>query len=184
MMKSQSHIRFLFCFLILILAFLPIYSFSENNVKKIGIVDIQFILENSIAIQNLKKKLGEINDKIQSDLSKKELELKNIEKYLVENKGKISEEKYNQEIALFNKKVADAQLMSREAKAKLESIHSEEMQKINQDLQKVIKDTLDEKDFDLIMPSVSVLHSKESLNITDLIIKKFNSLSLKKIKSQ
>src|SRR4051812_48771128 len=83
-------------------------SMSDASKKrfevKVAIVDIQSILENSLAVQSIGKSIEGINQRIQEEILKKEAELKKIEDELIKKRSHLSEEAFEKEVSKFNQR--------------------------------------------------------------------------------
>ena len=91
----------------LVLIIVPSVSWAQESkfVAKAAVVDVESILEHSLAIKHVKKSINEISDKIQRELTEKEINIKSIEAELIKQRGVLSEEKFNLKVLEFNKKV-------------------------------------------------------------------------------
>lgn len=155
-------------------------AFSHNSfsleVPKICVVDVQKVIENSIFVQNLKKSIAEVKKEVQHDLQKKELELKALERSLVDQKGKLSDVDLKRKSDEFKQRLTDTQRIAQEAKHFIDQEYASQMQKILEDISHTVKNIATDHSVDIVLSSAhQVLYAKQNLDLTDLVIKKLNS---------
>ncbi len=148
---------------------------SRITAAKIAIVDLQYILENSLAIKDLKSKIEVITNDLHDKMTQKELDLKKSEEDLVKLKGKISTKESEKNVTDFNKKVSVAQKYAQQQKIKLEKAHSEGILEVHKVTIEVIKELCQDKGFNIVLPSSQILYADGSLNITEEVLKKLNT---------
>jgi len=154
---------------------------KHNFEVRIAVVDVQSILENSIAITGVRKAIDVISQDIQKYLSIKELEFKTIEEELVKKRGILSEESFEREFNSFNKKVSDAQKEMQTRKAKLEQAHAGAISKVHEVTMEIINELARKYNFNIALPSSQVLFATSDLNITSEVISLLNN-RLKNVK--
>ncbi|WP_375359818.1 OmpH family outer membrane protein [Candidatus Tisiphia endosymbiont of Nemotelus uliginosus] len=142
---------------------------------RIAIVDVQSILEHSAAIQSIRKYVDQISKKIRQDLSKKDMELKEIDNLLMGKRNSVSESAFEQEVNDFHKKVNIAQKEIQDRKIRLEQAHAEGIGKVQETIIKIINDLAEKHNLDLVIPSTQVLFAKNTLNITQEVIVELNN---------
>ncbi|MBA2629332.1 MAG: OmpH family outer membrane protein [Rickettsiaceae bacterium] len=161
-------------FLVLIIA--PSVSLAQENkfVAKAAVVDVESILEHSLAIKHVKKSINEISDKIQRELTEKEINIKSIEAELIKQRGVLSEEKFNLKVLEFNKKVSQTQKEMQSKKNALEEAHSEAIAQVHKSTIEVITELAKQYGFNIVLPSSQVLFVESDMNITLQVITKLN----------
>ncbi|WP_425363823.1 OmpH family outer membrane protein [Candidatus Tisiphia endosymbiont of Hybos culiciformis] len=151
-------------------------SHIDNRfVARIAIVDVQSILEHSAAIQSIRKYVDQISKKIRQDLSRKDMELKEIDNLLMGKRNSVSEVAFEQEVNDFHKKVNIAQKEIQDRKVHLEQAHAEGIGKVQETIIKIINDLAEKHNLDLVIPSTQVLFAKNTLNITQEVIVELNN---------
>ncbi len=149
---------------------------AENKFEaKIAIVDVQSILENSVAIKEIKKSIELLGEKISKDINHKENELKKSEDELLKKKAILSEAVFEKEADIFNKKVGEAQKEVQNRKNKLEHIHNEAIAKVHKVTMDIVGEIVKKNDIKVVIPSSQVLFAAEELNITSEVITQLNS---------
>lgn len=172
--------RALVFFVFTFLALPQISSAEEKDlnrfVAKVAVVDIEAILEHSMAIKHIKSSISEISNQIQNNLTQQEIELKRIEEELVKQRGIIVEAEFNNKVNEFNKKVTAAQQEVQKQKTALEHAHSEAIAQIHKSVTTIIKNLTKKHDFNLVLFGSQVLFAESKLNITDEIIENLNQI--------
>jgi len=160
------------CLCILIIN-LPVMAKMENITNKDGdfkvrvaVVDVQSVLEGSIAIKDLRNKIEKLNQKIQEDIAAKEAEFKPLEEKLIKERPFLSDEEFEQKVNEFNAKVSEVRKEIQIKKTKLEQAHAEAMSKIHETTISIISDLAEKYNVNLVIPSAQVLYAKNNLNIT------------------
>lgn len=147
---------------------------SEKISTNIAIVDVQLILEQSLAVQNIRESIRVIGENLQKEMSAREEDLKKTEQSIIQKRSSLKEEAFDKEVQAFNTKVSEAQRIMQEKKGKLEQAHAEAMTKVNEITIHIIKTMSKEKHFNVVIPSSHVLYATEDLNITEEVIKRLN----------
>ena len=154
---------------------------KRNFEVRIAVVDVQSILENSIAITGVRKSIDAISGDIQKYLAAKELEFKAIEEGLIKKRGVLNEEAFEKEVDNFNKKVSEAQKEMQSRKARLEQAHAGAISKVHEVTMEIINELARKYNFNMALPSSQVLFATTDLNITSEVITALNS-RLKSVK--
>jgi Skp family chaperone for outer membrane proteins len=169
----------------------PISSYSDNMVSiadsKIAVIDIYYLLENSLAVQNVKNEVKLYNSKIATILEAKERELKALEANFKKADNKQSE-KLEKDIAYFNKKVKDVQAEVKEKNSKLESAYTKAMKKIDDATKKIVDKLSKKYGFYVTIPSSQIYYASSNIDITEEVLLLLNKelanieLDLEKLK--
>lgn len=152
-------------------------KFSVN----IAIVDVQLILEKSLAISGIREFVYAINQNIQNEFSKKESELKKAEEEIFKKKSTLNEEDFNKEVSEFEKELSVTQKDLQDKRLRLEQAHSEAIQKVHTKTIEIITQLSKKYNFNLVLPSSQVLFAEDRLNITQEVLSILNN-TLKEVK--
>ncbi len=151
-------------------------AYSDNKQFPIvAIVDVQVIMDQSLAVQSIRDAINRIGQALQKEMSDKEQSLKAIEQSLIKKRDKMKEDEYDEEVRKFNSKVSDAQRMMQEKKSKLEKAHANAMMKVNEKISQIINTLSSEKHFSVVLPSSHILYAKDNLDITEAVLSKLNT---------
>ncbi|MGX6960805.1 MAG: OmpH family outer membrane protein [Rickettsia endosymbiont of Pentastiridius leporinus] len=162
--------KILYLFLIISFSFFansePVEDKDNNFKVRVAVVDVQSILEGSIAIKDLRNKIEKLNHKIQEDIVAKEAEFKPMEEKLINERASLSEDDFERKVNEFNAKVSEVRKEIQSKKAKLEQAHAEAMSKIHEATIAIINKLAEKYELNLVLPSAQVLYAKNNLNIT------------------
>ena len=151
-----------------------IYNSSSKFEAKAAVVDVESILEYSKAILHVKKSINIISEQIQSELSSKEVKLKQAEAELIEKRGILHKSEFDKLVAAFNKKVSLTQQEMQNKKSALERAHTNAIAQVHENTIRVISDLSKKYGFNIVFPSSQVLFINNSLNITHEVISNLN----------
>ena len=154
---------------------IEVSELSSNAFEaKAAVVDVESILEHSKAIIHIKKSINVISEQIQSELSAKEIKLKQAEAELIEKRGILPKEEFDKLIADFNKRVSLTQQEMQNKKSALERAHGNAITQVHEKTISVISDLSKKYGFNIVFPSSQVLFVSNSLNITHEVISNLN----------
>ena len=145
-----------------------------NEIFPIAVVDMQAIVGQSLAavkvrefIENKKKEFGD-------DLKKEEIELKNIQEDLANQRSIMPPDEFAELESSFRKRVEKLQKMVAEKNQLLENILSKSVQVIQTEAVKIITDIGREKGLALTLDTSSVVIAANSINISKSVIDLLN----------
>lgn len=174
-MDNQPNNSILKVFLYVILALF----ISVNNAKaaegvKIAVVDVQNVLDNSVAVEELRRDIDSLSEKLHNEMSGKEISLKKLEADIVKKKGSLKAEEFDKEVNEFYKKVSETQHEMQQKKAKLEQAHADAIAKVHQSTLKIIAQLAKEKGYNIALPISQILYTDNQLTITKEVIARLN----------
>lgn len=147
---------------------------QSNFSARLAIVDIQTILEHSIAMQEIRKYVRDVNSVIQKDITKKEIDLKTIEEELIRKKNSLSANDFEHEVNNFNELTNKSQREIQTRKLQLEQIHSEAVSIVQNSVIEIIQKLADKYNLNVVLPSSQILFMKNTLDITPEVITQLN----------
>lgn len=147
---------------------------SKKYEARIAVVDLQAVLEKSVAIQGMNQEISNIGAGLEKIMHAKEVELKKDEENIIQKRGKVSEEEFEKEVSKFNKKLSEAQNMMQDKKTRLDRAHALGMQQVHDAIIDVIKSLTKEHDFNIVVQSSVSLYYAEGLDITEMVISRLN----------
>lgn len=162
------------CLLILLLPMIALAGGGNKFSARVAVVDIESILEHSTAIAHIKKTINLISDKIEKELSEKEVQLKKSESELIEQRGLLTAAEYEKEVFEFNKKVSTTQQEARKKKNALERAHAEAYAEVHNNTILIMSELSKKYGFNIVFPSAQVLFVENDLNITLEVISSLN----------
>ena len=155
-------------------------ALSNNNIYYI---DIDFIMNNSLAGKSILKKLNEINKSNQNEFQKIQKNLLDEEKKIISKKNILSEQEYLKEAELFKKKVEDYKLSRNKKINDLNIMKNNSKKKLIETLTPILGEYSQKNSISYIIPKQSIIIGKSELDLTKTILEILNS-KIKKIKLQ
>lgn len=152
----------------------PTFAAVSLPNAKIAIVDVQLVLDSSIAVKHLRESIDKISEQFSKELSAKEIEFKQLEAALVKKRETSKPEQFDTEVEDFYKKLSAFQHDTQKKKEKLERAHSEAIESVHENTIKIVHEISKEKGFNLALPMSQTLYSDEVLNITEEVTTRLN----------
>ena len=155
-------------------------ALSNNNIYY---VDIDFIMNNSLAGKSILKKLNEINKSNQNEFQKIQKNLIDEEKKIISKKNIFNKKEYLKEAELFKKKVEDYKLSRNKKINDISKMKNNSQKKLIETLTPILAEYAQKNSISYIIPKQSIIVGKSELDLTKTIIEILNS-KIKKIKLQ
>jgi len=165
--------------LIIILTIFSLISFA-NSEEKISIVDMEYLLENSIAGKYIKTKLEKVNKKNNQFFKKKEKELKDKEDKIIKQKNVISKEEYVKIVSSFQKEVQAYKKEKSQRANKIKQIKVTHINELLKKLSPIIAKFSKDNDISIVLDKKFTIVSKIESDITKKLLKVLDS-EVKKI---
>jgi len=155
-------------------------ALSNNNIY---FIDIDFVMNNSLAGKSIIKELDKINKSSQNEFKKIEKNLIDEEKKIILKKNILSEQEYLKEAELFKKKVDDYNLSRNKKINDISKMKNNSQKKLIETLTPILTEYAQKNSISYIIPKQSIIVGKSELDLTKTIIEILNS-KIKKIKLQ
>ncbi len=168
------------CIFLVLIVVSKIANAETKYTAKFAVVDIESVLENSLAINSIKKSINALSQNIQTDISQQEKDLRIREQELLELKKTLTEEKFEVLVTKFNKNVKNTKRSMQSRKSALEQAHLQAIEEVNKKIMFIIGEIAKEHGIDVVLPSSQVLYVTNELNLTFEVISKLND-SLKEV---
>ena len=153
---------------------------SNNNIYYI---DIDFIMNNSLAGKSIIKELNKINKSNQNEFQKIKKNLLGEEKKIISKKNILSEQEYLKEAELFKKKVEDYKLARNKKINDISKMKNNSQKKLIETLTPILAEYAQKNSISYIIPKQNIIIGKSELDLTKTIIEILNS-KIKKINLQ
>ena len=172
--------------LIIILVIIVIIFVSHHvfaaDVAKIGVIDLQKILETSAAGKSIQTELKKENDKMLADLKKKGAEIENIRKRLERESMVMGKEKREEKEREYRIKNNDLKSLKNKYRSDLQKHEGRLMQQLSDDINEIVNEIGKKEGYLIIINKLGVIYSPNSIDITDSVIGKLNTKFAKKKK--
>ena len=168
-----------FKFLLIFIIYFSTINFTLANAN-VAFIDVQYIMENSLAGQSLKKQLESIHKKNLKEFKDTEEELKKKEKEVLKKKNILSKEDFQKEITALRNTVKKYNTQRNEKINSLTKKRLELMEKILKVLSPILTEYSKERNISIVMDKKYIIVGKTELNLTEEILKLLDS-KIKKI---
>ena len=176
----MKFIKYLRYFLIIIPMLYQNMAQSNNNIY---FIDIDFVMNNSLAGKSIIKELDEINKSSQNKFKKIEKNLLDEEKKIISKKNILSKQEYLKEAELFKKKVEDYKLSRNKKINDISVMKNNSQKKLTKILTPILAEYAKKNSISYIIPKQNIIIGKSELDLTKAIIEILNS-KIKKINLQ
>jgi Skp family chaperone for outer membrane proteins len=153
---------------------------SNNNIYY---VDIDYLMNNSLAGKSIIMKLNEKNKFNKKKFKEIEKNLQIEESNLISKKNILSEKEYFKEVQLFKKKVEDYKLSRNKTINQISKIKNNAQKNLIETLTPILTDYAKNNSISYIIPKNNIIIGKKELDITITILEILNS-KIKNIKLQ
>jgi outer membrane protein len=154
-------------------------AFSADPVK-IGVVDLQKILETSNSGKAAQNELKVQRDKMQADMKQRGNEIQEIESRMQREAMVMSKETREEKEREHRIKVSDFQALQRKYQGDLQEIERKLMGKLQSDITSLVGDIAKKDGYLLVISNIGVIYSLPSTDITERLIQELNAKSGKK----
>ena len=173
-------------FLSLLLLFLSIFNYSFSQEKKedvskkfnsdIGIIDMQKILNESVAYQGIVEQFEEIRRNHRNKVTKREDEIRDDENKLFKQKNIISKEAYAKKVQELTEKINNLKLQKNTDVKKFEIAFEKSTNKIQAALVDVLSIIASDRNLSLVLAKNQVLLVGKDIDLTDIAIEELNKV--------
>jgi outer membrane protein len=154
-------------------------AFSADPVK-IGVVDLQKILETSNSGKAAQNELKAQRDKMQADMKQRGNEIQEIESRMQREAMVMSKETREEKEREHRIKVSDFQALQRKYQGDLQEIERKLMGRLQTEITSLVSDIAKKEGYMLVISNIGVIYSLPSTDITERLIQELNSKSGKK----
>ena len=163
------------CVICIISIFILFNKFSlAADVAKIGVIDLQKVLETSAAGKAIQAELKTKNDKMAADLQKKGGEIEKISKRLERESMVMSKEMREEKEREQRIKVNDFKTLQKRYRSELQKLQGELMQQLQTKINAVTQEIGKKEGYLLIMDKRGVIYAPTSVDLTDKLIQRLN----------
>lgn len=160
---------------IIITIFLVGHDAFAADVAKIGVIDLQKILETSAAGKFIQSKLKNAKDKMEANLKKKGTEIENIRKRLERESMVMGKEKREEKERESRIKINDFKSLQKKYRSDLQKLEGQLMNQLKDDIDEIVNEIGKKEGYLLIINKLGVEYSPNSIDVTDKVIGKLNT---------
>ncbi|MCU0591602.1 MAG: OmpH family outer membrane protein [Desulfobacterales bacterium] len=150
------------------------------DAPKIAVVNLQTVLETSIAGKAAQNELKTQRDKLEADLKQKGNDLQELEKRLQREAMVMSKETREDKEREFRIKASDLQALQKKYRGDLQDLERRLMGQLQKDISDLVGEIGKKEGYVLIVSNIGVLYSQPAMDITNRLIQDLNAKSGKK----
>ena len=156
----------------LLILFYTNIALSNNNIYYL---DIDYLMNNSLAGKSIIKKLDEKNKFNKKKFEEIEKNLQTEEKSIISKKNVLSEKEYLNEVQLFKKKVDDYKLSRNKTINQITKIKNVAQRNLVELLTPILAGYAKKNSISYIIPKQNIIIGKKELDITSSILEILNA---------
>jgi len=153
-------------------------AFAAGDVK-IGFIDLQRALNDSIVGQESKAELENLIVEKRAIIDQKAAERQRLQEEFDRQSSVLSDEAARKRIDEIDKLQRDIERMVADSEAEVQKLQREKEIAILKDLDAIISEIGREDNYTMILPADVIIFAAEGVELTDLIIERYNSLKKK-----
>ncbi len=155
------------------------YSYGAD-VAKIGVVDFQRVLDSSDSGKTAKAQINKMGEKMKKDLQAKGTEIEQLKERLDKDAMVMSREKREEKDRNLRIKINDFKSIQKRYRAQIQELEKKLVTNIQKGVVEIVAEIGKKDGYLLIVNKVGVLYSPSTIDITDKIIKIYNSKATEK----
>ena len=158
----------------LIALFIIIKTNSNTWASNIGILDVDKIIQESLVVIDIQKKVDAKKISYESEINKKQSDLEDEQKKLEDKKIQLSQAAFEKELKIFESKIENLKTFVDRRQNSLKKASIDAMGKVNDKVKSIVVDIAKEKNIDIVIPSSQTIHFDDSMDITSEVLKSLN----------
>jgi outer membrane protein len=150
------------------------------DAPKIAVVNLQTVLETSVAGKAAQNELKTQKDKLEADLKQKGNELQELEKRLQREAMVMSKETREEKDRELRIKASDFQALQKRFRSDLQDLERKLMGQLQKDISDLVAEIGKKEGYLLIISNIGVLYFQPAMDITSRLIQDLNAKTGKK----
>ncbi|MHB1045902.1 MAG: OmpH/Skp family outer membrane protein [Thermoanaerobaculia bacterium] len=150
---------------------------SAQSAQKVGVIEVQRIVQDSAVGKESLARIQKVSTAKQEDLTKRQTELRDLEKRIQEQGKSLSEEAMEKLQKDYQAKALDLKRFQDDAQRELEELQRKELTELEKKVLPVIEAVSKELGYSLVFNKFQsgLLYADEAVDITAAVIQKFNT---------
>ena len=153
---------------------IPLTASFAADVAKIGVIDMQRVLETSSAGKAALSEIKQQKEEMETELKRKKEEIEELRKQLERDAMVLSREKREEKEREGRIKLNDFKTMQKRYVNELKQQEKKHLQRMQKDILALVEQIGKKEGYLLIVNKVGVLYSPMANDITDKLIKEYN----------
>tara|TARA_Y100000590_G_scaffold342770_1_gene391469 strand:+ start:1274 stop:1807 length:534 start_codon:yes stop_codon:yes gene_type:complete len=141
---------------------------------KIATLDVVQLLKESKAAISMKDQLNSVAKKYTEEDQKKQKDIQKQEEELLRQKSTLTPEAFSDRKNAFEKKVIEFNKNSQNKRRALAKAEKEAVNKIEEEVEKIVKQIIDSEKITAVFRSTAVVLSEDSIDITSKVVEELN----------
>ncbi len=142
----------------------------------IGVIDMQKILRESIAVRSLSKRVEILRSDYQREQQQKESQFRNSDLELARQRAQLSPQEFARQRRDLELRAASMQREALRRKTQIDQLFGQGMSQVQQTLIKISQSIAAERGLDLVLAKATVMLVKPDLEITDVALQQLNEV--------
>jgi outer membrane protein len=155
-------------------------SVDAADVAKIGVANLQRILETSNQGKSAQDEIKKQKDKMELELKQKGGEIEELRKQLERESMVMSKEKREEKEREIRIKLNDFKSLQKRYRTELQNLEKKLVNSLLSEVSALVEEIGKKEGYLLIINNAGVMYSPKSINITDKVIKELNARFAKK----
>ena len=176
MQNRKSNIVLFVC----LFSLLWMNSVDAADVAKIGVANLQRILETSNQGKSAQDEIKKQKDKMEQELKQKGGEIEELRKQLERESMVMSKEKREEKEREIRIKLNDFKSLQKRYRTELQNLEKKLVNALLKEVSTLVDEIGKKEGYLLIINNAGVMYSPNSINITDQVIKELNARFAKK----
>jgi outer membrane protein len=176
MRNRKSNIILIICFFSL----LWLDSVNAADVAKIGVANLQRVLETSNAGKSAQEQIKKQKDQMEQELKQKGGEIEELRKQIERESMVMSKEKREEKDREIRIKLNDFKSLQKRYSSQLQDLEKKLVNQLLKDVSTLVEEIGKKEGYLLIINNTGVMYSPGSINLTDQLIKELNARHAKK----
>ncbi len=153
----------------------PVIAQDEQALgARIGIIDMQNVIQRSNAMSVIRSALDEQNAAFQSAVSEEELELRQAERELNAAQSSISAEDFEDQLRAFEERVIVIQRSIQNQKISFDRSIQQAQNQLEQELLRIVSEIAQQRQLSMVLQRQNVVIYNNNLDITDEALTRLN----------
>jgi Skp family chaperone for outer membrane proteins len=147
---------------------------SQQGIR-IAVIDMQKIMSDSKAVQSIQRQIDRQREQYQSDLQRRERELREANEALASERNVLSQDAFRQKRRRLEEQVTELQREIQRSKRRLDRNYSQAMRQVQDQLVQIVRDLATRQDIDMVLGKATVVIVRPRLDLTDRALKRLNA---------
>jgi Skp family chaperone for outer membrane proteins len=153
---------------------MPLTARAQDGNGKIAVVDVEQILNESMAGKSIERQLVNRREAFQKEFAERENNLMNAEKALVEEKNTLTAEEFANKRKAFEKEYLETRNLFQKRRNALDKGLGTALSELRRNIIQVTADIAEEEGYQVVLTRDSVVIVAKEMEITQKVLKRLN----------